>query len=124
MSLIEKENIFQKHFKLKPTEINEEEIFNKIIKEAINEENNKKISENDDKINFGNPGWKDRYYLEKFNISNKLKKEEKEVIIKELKEKIKKYYIEGLSWVFEYYYNGCISWSWFYTFHYAPLIPI
>ena len=92
--------------------------FNELLKEAISEENNKKIDEYKDDIKLGTKGWKDRYYMEKFHLSFKNDKIEKE--IKELKEKIKKYYIEGLRWVFEYYYNGCISWSWFYPFHYAP----
>ena len=93
-----------------------EEKFNQIIKEVINEENNKKIEEYKDNIQLGKEGWKNRYYLEKFHISSKDDKDE----LKELKEKLKKFYIEGLCWVFEYYYNGCASWSWFYPFHYAP----
>ena len=94
----------------------DEEKFDQIIKEVINEENNKKIEEYKDLIQLGKKGWKDRYYLEKFHMSPKNDKNE----LKDLKSKLKKYYIEGLCWVFEYYYNGCISWSWFYPFHYAP----
>ena len=117
----EKEENLKYYFDLKKLKLNEEEIFNEIIKEAINEENNKKVAEYEDKIKLGKKGWKDRYYMEKFHVSPK--SGEKALI--DLKQKIKQYYIEGLCieglcWVFEYYYNGCISWSWFYPFHYAP----
>ena len=111
-----KEENLKNYFDLKKLKLNEEEIFNEIIKEAINEENNKKVAEYEDKIKLGKKGWKDRYYMEKFHVSPK--SGEKALI--DLKQKIKQYYIEGLCWVFEYYYNGCISWSWFYPFHYAP----
>ena len=93
-----------------------EDKYNQIIKEEIYEENNKIVGEYIDKIKLGERGWKDRYYMEKFHISNNNDKR----ALKEFKEKIKKYYVEGLCWVFEYYYNGCISWSWFYPYHYAP----
>ena len=113
---IEKDENLQKEFNLEELKLHGEEKIKNLIKEAINEENNQKVAEYDDKIKLGETGWKDRYYMEKFHVSPKVNQK----ALDDLKEKIKKYYIEGLCWVFEYYYNGCISWSWFYPFHYAP----
>ena len=113
---IEKDENLKKDFSLKEIKTRGEEIFKNLIKEAINEENNQKVAEYEDKIKLGETGWKDRYYMEKFHVSPNVNNQ----ALIDLKQKIKQYYIEGLCWVFEYYYNGCISWSWFYPFHYAP----
>ena len=113
---IEKDENLKKDFNLEELKLHGEEKFKNILKEAINEENNQKVAEYEDKIKLGETGWKDRYYMEKFHVSPNVNKK----ALIDLKQKIKQYYIEGLCWVFEYYYNGCISWSWFYPFHYAP----
>ena len=113
---IEKDEILKKEFSLEELKLHGEEKMNSLIKEAIIEENDQKVKEYTDKIKLGEAGWKDRYYMEKFHVSQNVNKQ----ALLDLKQKIKQYYIEGLCWVFEYYYNGCISWSWFYPFHYAP----
>ena len=60
-------------------------------------------------------GWKDKYYLEKFEHWTKETKEE------ELR-KLSENYIQGIQWVLYYYYRGIASWPWFYAYHYSPMI--
>lgn len=67
----------------------------------------------EDKIRYGEEGWKLRYYKEKFKVG--------EDEYEEFRQRIHKSYIEGICWVFSYYYNGCQSWGWYFPFHYAPL---
>ncbi|KAI0514279.1 hypothetical protein KFK09_010314 [Dendrobium nobile] len=66
-----------------------------------------------DKVRLGCPGWKTRFYKEKFYAENA---KEIEAISKDLVKK----YIEGLCWVLQYYFTGICSWSWYYPFYYAP----
>ncbi|KAJ8099407.1 XRN 5'-3' exonuclease N-terminus-domain-containing protein [Lipomyces tetrasporus] len=70
-------------------------------------------SEDDDAIRFWEPGYKNRYYSQKFKTQTP---EQMDSIRKD----VVRSYIEGVSWVLLYYYQGCPSWTWFYPYHYAP----
>lgn len=64
----------------------------------------------DDDVQLWNSGWKERYYLHKFDCKNHTK----------ISDIIAKEYVVGLCWVMRYYYQGCVDWQWYYPFHYAP----
>lgn len=85
------------------------EEFEKELKERLDAQ---KVIENPtDEIRLGDEGWKDRYYLQKFNWTAE---------DRERKERLFHVYLEGLFWVMKYYYVGCISWNWYYPYHFAP----
>ncbi|GMF00652.1 unnamed protein product [[Candida] boidinii] len=69
--------------------------------------------EEGDSIKLWEPGYRNRYYQEKFHT-----KDEQE--INRIKKDMTYCYIQGVSWVLLYYYQGCPSWNWYYPYHYAP----
>ncbi|PKA65387.1 5'-3' exoribonuclease 2 [Apostasia shenzhenica] len=62
-------------------------------------------------VKLGRPGWKSRYYEEKFSSSEQMDNIRRIIVEK---------YVEGLCWVLQYYYSGVCSWSWYYPFYYGP----
>lgn len=70
------------------------------------------VFDSDSIVKLYEPGFRERYYVAKFNIERHQ--------IEPLRKDLVKCYIEGVSWVLAYYYQGCASWDWYYPYHYAP----
>ncbi|EHA8590959.1 5'-3' exoribonuclease 2 [Cocos nucifera] len=85
---------------------NKEELKTK-LKEVLREKSDVFNSETpeEDKVKLGEPGWKERYYEEKFSVKTP---EELEAVRRDVVTK----YTEGLCWVMHYYYEGVCSWQW------------
>ncbi|KAJ3848593.1 exoribonuclease 2 [Lentinula lateritia] len=65
----------------------------------------------EDTVKLWEPGYRDRYYRQKFDV---------EANDKEFRRQITKHYVEGMAWVLCYYYQGTPSWQWYYPYHFAP----
>ncbi|EER19448.1 5'-3' exoribonuclease, putative [Perkinsus marinus ATCC 50983] len=68
-----------------------------------------------DRVRLGEGGehsWKQRYYTDKFHVTQE--------DFADFIPRIRKAYVEGICWVLQYYYQGVVSWDWFYPYHYAP----
>ncbi|MBW0466858.1 hypothetical protein O181_006573 [Austropuccinia psidii MF-1] len=67
--------------------------------------------EQDDTVKLWEPGYRERYFRQKFGLELSDEVERRKIV---------KCYLEGLAWVLAYYYQGCQSWHWFYPYHYSP----
>eukprot|EP00736_Rhodelphis_marinus_P000954 Rmarinus@m.26593 len=91
-------------------DLSPQDLFDKQVKDKMRENS---MVDQPDTVNIGLPGYKDRYYREKFDVhsDDDISRTRKEVAF---------HYVEGLCWVLKYYYCGCASWKWFFPYHYAP----
>ncbi|KAG8836224.1 5'-3' exoribonuclease 2 [Serendipita sp. 399] len=64
-----------------------------------------------DSVRLWEPGYKERYYRQKFQA---------DASDVNFRQNVAKHYIEGLCWVLHYYYQGTPSWQWYYPYHFAP----
>ncbi|EPS35463.1 hypothetical protein H072_11158 [Dactylellina haptotyla CBS 200.50] len=69
------------------------------------------VDENTDTVKLWEPGYRDRYYEQKFNCPPS---------DTDFRKGVANAYVEGLCWVLLYYFQGCPSWTWYYPYHYAP----
>ncbi|KAF9535221.1 hypothetical protein CPB83DRAFT_843214 [Crepidotus variabilis] len=65
----------------------------------------------EDTVKLWEPGYKERYYRQKFGV---------ELTDTEFRKNLTKSYVEGMAWVLQYYYQGAPSWQWYYPYHFAP----
>ena len=67
--------------------------------------------EYEDNVKLWEPGYRERYYREKFGV---------DLSDDEFRKDVVKSYVEGLCWVLAYYYQGVPSWQWYYPYHFSP----
>ncbi|KAK0499879.1 XRN 5'-3' exonuclease N-terminus-domain-containing protein [Armillaria luteobubalina] len=65
----------------------------------------------EDTVKLWEPGYKERYYRQKFGV---------ELSDMDFRKALVKNYVEGMAWVLRYYYQGAPSWQWYYPHHFAP----
>uniref|UniRef100_A0A1D1YFP4 5'-3' exoribonuclease 4 n=1 Tax=Anthurium amnicola TaxID=1678845 RepID=A0A1D1YFP4_9ARAE len=93
------------HF-IQSVAIYEDQIFHKRarIQQAIeSKENSESLNVAPDKVKLGEPGYKERYYTEKFEKKGNER-------IEDIRQDVVLKYVEGLCWVMRYYYQGVCSW--------------
>lgn len=66
-----------------------------------------------DKVKLHLPGYRERYYMEKFELTSP-------VDVESTRRAVVEKYTEGLCWVTLYYFAGVPSWTWYYPYHYGP----
>lgn len=66
---------------------------------------------NEDRVRLWEPGWRERYYVNKFRVQASDVEFVRELV---------RAYAAGVSWVMLYYYQGCPSWKWYFPQHYSP----
>jgi 5'-3' exoribonuclease 2 len=64
-----------------------------------------------DTVMLWEPGYEERYYVQKFNVAPD------DIAFRNM---VARQYAEGLCWVLAYYMQGCPSWTWYFPHHYAP----
>ncbi|CAH9107521.1 unnamed protein product [Cuscuta epithymum] len=66
-----------------------------------------------DKVKLGLPGWRERYYMQKFKLQS-------QADVERTRRDVVTHYTKGLLWVLLYYFKGVPSWGWYYPYHYGP----
>ncbi|KAI0284979.1 XRN 5'-3' exonuclease N-terminus-domain-containing protein [Russula aff. rugulosa BPL654] len=85
--------------------------------------------EQEDTVRLWEPGYRERYYQQKFALEHTDQEFKKKYDILFVTivatfilhpSRITTHYVEGLAWVLAYYYQGTPSWQWYYPYHFAP----